>query len=176
MRQGLICHHTLGDRARDRSKDSASEGAAQGHTRQCRRRIGTRDRYVRGIHRLISPSWICTHHHRHANPALRLERFISTPVLKENSPVPTPRTRISLSKLQVLHHHLEAFRLVKTRTLFERLGLAYATTPMDKGLLSEEHPAFLGMYNSARSTPAALRGVVEDADLVVDFGGLVLED
>ena len=72
---------------------------------------------------------------------------------------------------------LKRFGLLKA---FERFlnasGLAYATTPMDKGLLSEEHPAFLGMYNGARSTPAALRGVVEDADLVVDFGGLVLED
>ena len=71
---------------------------------------------------------------------------------------------------------LKRFGLVKA---FERFlnasGLSYATTPMDKGLLSEEHPAFLGMYNGARSTPAALRGVVKTR-LVVDFGGLVLED
>jgi indolepyruvate decarboxylase len=32
------------------------------------------------------------------------------------------------------------------------------------------------MYNGARSTPAALRSVVEDADLLIDLGGLVLED
>jgi indolepyruvate decarboxylase len=55
-------------------------------------------------------------------------------------------------------------------------GLPYATTPMDKGLLSEDHPGFLGMYNGSRSSPGALESVVEQADLLLDVGGLVMED
>jgi len=72
---------------------------------------------------------------------------------------------------------LKRFGLVSAFEAFLKAsGLSYATTPMDKALLSEEHPAFLGMYNGGRSTPAALRNVVEDADLLIDLGGLVLED
>ncbi|MFM9101481.1 MAG: hypothetical protein ACKOPS_09150 [Cyanobium sp.] len=55
-------------------------------------------------------------------------------------------------------------------------GLPYATTPMDKALLPEDHPAFLGLYNGGRSAPAALQELVEQADLQVDVGGLVQED
>jgi indolepyruvate decarboxylase len=46
---------------------------------------------------------------------------------------------------------------------------------MDKGVLSEAHPQFVGMYSGAASSPA-VREAVEGADLVIDAGGVSFND
>ena len=55
-------------------------------------------------------------------------------------------------------------------------NIAYATPPMGKGVISESHPNYLGMYSGMTSTPKGLNTVVEGADLVIDIGGLIPED
>jgi len=64
----------------------------------------------------------------------------------------------------------------KLGTFLDKSKLPYATAPMDKGVVSEEHPNFLGMYNGDRSSPLAVRDRVQNADLILDLGGIVLED
>jgi indolepyruvate decarboxylase len=54
--------------------------------------------------------------------------------------------------------------------------LSFATTPMDKGVLSESHPGYLGIYSGMGSSPVDLKATVEGADLVLDLGGVVFED
>ncbi len=188
VRQGLICHHTLGDRTYDRFEAiSASASCVSARL--------TPDNAVVELERVIDKAL------EESRPAyltfpmdLALMPITGTPI--QGSPLGAIdqhasvveeldavldllETRIASASRPVVLPTitLKRFGLMKA---FERFlkasGLAYATTPMDKGLLSEEHPAFLGMYNGGRSTPAALRSVVEDADLVIDFGGLVLED
>ena len=188
VRQELICHHTLGDRNYDRFEAiSASASCVSARL--------TPDNVVVELERVIDKAL------EESRPAyltfpmdLALMPINGTPI--QGSPLGTIHqhasvkgelnavldlleTRIaSASKPVVLPTiTLKRFGLVKAFEQFLKAsGLAYATTPMDKGLLDEGHPAFLGMYNGARSTPAALRSVVEDADLVIDCGGLVLED
>jgi indolepyruvate decarboxylase len=46
---------------------------------------------------------------------------------------------------------------------------------MDKGVLSEAHPQFVGTYSGAASSPA-VREAVEGADLVIDAGGVSFND
>jgi indolepyruvate decarboxylase len=46
---------------------------------------------------------------------------------------------------------------------------------MDKGVLSEAHPQFVGTYSGAASS-AAVREAVEGADLVIDAGGVSFND
>ena len=46
---------------------------------------------------------------------------------------------------------------------------------MDKGVLSETHPQFAGMYMGAASSPEVLQAV-EGADLVIDAGGVSFND
>ena len=46
---------------------------------------------------------------------------------------------------------------------------------MDKGILNESHPQFVGMYSGAASSPEVLRAV-EGADLVIDAGGVCFHD
>ena len=46
---------------------------------------------------------------------------------------------------------------------------------MDKGVLSEAHPQFVGIYSGAASSPAVLEAV-EGADVVIDAGGVCFHD
>lgn len=54
--------------------------------------------------------------------------------------------------------------------------LPVAVTPTDKGAIDESLPQFLGLYAGESSQPAAVRDVVEQADLVLDIGGAVLAE
>jgi indolepyruvate decarboxylase len=54
-------------------------------------------------------------------------------------------------------------------------GIPFAATSMDKGVLPESHPLYAGQYAGEGSTGDARR-VVEQADLVLDLGGVIFSD
>lgn len=63
------------------------------------------------------------------------------------------------------------YRLQGRATGFlEASGLGFVTTPMSKGMISEAHPLFMGVYSGAMSHPGVL-AAVKAADLVIDIGG-----
>jgi len=188
VRQGLICHHTLGDRNYGRFE--AISGSAS-----CVSARLTPENAVIELERVIDKAL------EESKPAyltfpmdLALMPITGTPI--QGSPLGQIDQHDSVGReleavLDLLEARISAasnpvvlptitlkrFGLVPALERFLKAsGLAYATTPMDKSLLSEDHPAFLGMYNGHRSTPATLCKVVEEADLLLDLGGLVLED
>jgi indolepyruvate decarboxylase len=57
----------------------------------------------------------------------------------------------------------------------EALGCPFVTTLMEKCVIDEGHPQFAGMYAGAVSDPKT-RQIVEGADLVLDLGGVNLND
>jgi len=57
----------------------------------------------------------------------------------------------------------------------EALGCPFVTTLMEKCLIDEGHPQFAGMYVGAVSEPKT-RQIVEGADVVLDLGGVNLND
>src|SRR5438067_8171960 len=63
----------------------------------------------------------------------------------------------------------------RLRALVEALGCPFAAMAMDKGVLSEAHPQFVGTYAGGGSS-AAVREAVEGADLVIDAGGVSFND
>ncbi len=72
----------------------------------------------------------------------------------------------TLSRLRL---HEEARRLIET------LGCPFVTTAMEKCLIDESHPQFAGLYVGAVSAEKT-RQIVEDAELVIDLGGVSLND
>ena len=188
MRQGLICHHTLGDRNYDRFEAiSASASCVSARL--------TPENAVIELERVIDKAL------EESRPAyltfpmdLALMPIAGMPI--QGSPLGAMNQHASVApELEAVLDLLEAriasastpivlptitlkrFGLVNAFEKFlKATGLAYATTPMDKSLLSEDHPAFLGMYNGHRSTPPGLGNLVEQADLLIDFGGVVMED
>ena len=68
------------------------------------------------------------------------------------------------------------FKLQRSlQALIETLGCPFAAMAMDKGVLSEAHPQFVGTYSGAASSPA-VREAVEGADLIIDAGGVSFND
>src|SRR6266481_2565837 len=63
----------------------------------------------------------------------------------------------------------------EARQLIEALGCPFATTSMEKCLIDESHPQFAGLYAGALSADKT-RHIVEDAELVLDLGGISLND
>ena len=63
----------------------------------------------------------------------------------------------------------------EARELIEALGCPFATTAMEKGLIGEGHPQFAGVYAGAASDEET-REIVEEAEVVLDLGGVNLND
>jgi indolepyruvate decarboxylase len=57
----------------------------------------------------------------------------------------------------------------------EALGCPFATTAMEKSIINESHPQFAGPYIGAMSEEKTRR-IVEDCELVLDLGGVNLND
>jgi indolepyruvate decarboxylase len=63
----------------------------------------------------------------------------------------------------------------QAQKVIEALGCPFVTTLMEKCVIDESHPQFAGMYAGAVSAPKT-RQIVEGADLVLDLGGVNLND
>ena len=86
--------------------------------------------------------------------------------------------RISKAKSVVLFPAFTISRLglqKQAQKAVEALGCPFATTLMEKCVIDESHPQFAGMYAGAASDPKT-RQLVEGADLVLDLGGVNLND
>ena len=59
--------------------------------------------------------------------------------------------------------------------LVEASGLPYATTAMDKAVISEGHPQYLGGYAGKYSAPNVVEAV-EASDVVINAGGVLFTD
>lgn len=59
--------------------------------------------------------------------------------------------------------------------LIEASGLPFATTSMDKAVISEAHPQFLGGY-SGKYAASHVRGAIEGAEVVINAGGVLFSD
>ena len=118
--------------------------------------------------------------------------YAATPVTgPAPAPYPKPSSGPDLAKaVAALAERIEAARSVvvlpaytvsrfklqgSLLALIEALGCPFAAMAMDKGVLSEAHPQFAGIYSGAVSSPAVL-GAVEGADVVIDAGGVCFHD
>src|SRR6476646_1863569 len=63
----------------------------------------------------------------------------------------------------------------EARAAIEAIGCPFATTSMEKCIINESHPQFAGMYSGVL-TPKETREIVEGAELVLDIGGVSLND
>ena len=63
----------------------------------------------------------------------------------------------------------------EARAAIEAIGCPFATTSMEKSIIDESHPQFAGMYSGALST-GETRQIVENAELILDLGGVSLND
>ena len=64
----------------------------------------------------------------------------------------------------------------KAAELITKANLPVAVTSYDKGVIDESLPQYLGLYAAENSQPPAVRDAVEQADLILDIGGVLLTE
>src|SRR5947209_11041224 len=181
QRASQIVHHTLGDGEFQNFANISAQAA-------CVSAVITPDNCAHEMERLIATA------RAESRPAYILvaSDYAVTPVTgPAPAPYPKPASGPDLAKaVAAITERIEAARSLavlpaytvsrfklqnRLRALVEALGCPFATMAMDKGVLSEAHPQFVGIYSGAASSPAVL-AAVEGADLVIDAGGVCFHD
>ena len=177
QRARQVVHHTLGDGEFQNFANISAQAA-------CVSAVITPDNCAHEMERLIATA------RAESRPAYILVAadYAVTPVTgPAPAPYPKPASGPDLARaVAAIAERIEAARSLavlpaytvsrfklqdKLRALIEALGCPFAAMAMDKGVLSEAHPQFVGIYSGAASSPAVLEAV-EGADVVIDAGGV----
>jgi len=188
QRLGLITHHNLGDTNYDRYQ--AISGAAC-----CVSAVLTPDNCIEELERVIREAL------RQSMPAYivisevnGLMPVIGTPIsgvpladIKRQRSDPQELTAAVTAILAALAGAQHPVALAtawtsrygvrdKAAELITTANLPVAVTSYDKGVIDESLTQYLGLYAAENSQPPAVRDAVEQADLILDIGGVLLTE
>src|SRR5438270_3296877 len=174
-------HHTLGDGIFDKFIDISAQAA-------CSHAVINPDNCMIEMERVIAEA------RRNSQPAYIVvpSDYAQAPVTPTDMrPLTLKSNEKSLQKaVAAITERLKAAKSVvalpaftlsrlglqkEARQAIEALGCPFATTSMEKCIIDESHPQFAGMYSGALSTQET-REIVEGAELVLDIGGVSLND
>lgn len=177
-----VLHHTLGDGVFQNFINISAQAA-------CVHTVLTPDNCVHEMERVIStamanrqPAYIMVAQDMATRP-------VTSPLI---DPYPEPKSDIqelqnavatALSKIEDAKSGciLPAFTVsrfglqAELTALIEASGLPFATTAMDKAVITEAHPQFIGGYSGKFSAPNVVEAV-EGADVVINAGGVLYTD
>ncbi|MFY9137236.1 alpha-keto acid decarboxylase family protein [Zwartia sp.] len=188
QKQGLITHHTLGDGVFNQFQHLSAAACCVTANLTPDNVVSEMERVISEALRLSAPAYITVPMDLAKMP------IIGTPVkgqalaeikrVKSNPESLSAALSFAIEKINAAKNIVALpTNLVGNYGLRESLlaflgqtGISFATTPMDKGIVSEAHPQYLGIYSGVWSNPAGLNVAVEGADLVLDIGGVVFED
>jgi indolepyruvate decarboxylase len=181
QRVGKIAHHTLGDGVFGNFVD-LSAGAACCHAvinpENC---VVEMERVIAEARRSNQPAYIAVPSDYALSPVVSAD---VKPIVPRSNPEALQKAmtiiaaRISNAKSVVAFPAFTISRLglqKQAQKVIEALGCPFVTTLMEKCVIDESHPQFAGMYAGAVSAPKT-RQIVEGADLVLDLGGVNLND
>ena len=188
QRQGLITHHTLGDGVFNNFKAASEAACCVSANLTPDNVIEEMERVIREALRLSAPAYISVPMDLGKMPIIgkpvkgvplsQIKRTHSDPAALAAAidfvvgKMQASKNTIALPTQFVTNYGLTTALL----NFLNSSNLPFATTPMDKGVLSESHPGYLGIYSGMGSSPVDLKATVEGAELVLDIGGVVFED
>jgi indolepyruvate decarboxylase len=188
QRQGLVTHHTLGDGIYNNFQAISSAACCVSTNLTPDNVIDEMERVIREALHQSAPAYIIVPMDYALMPIngkpikgssiAGIKRSKSDPASLEAA-LTFVMGKINAAKSVVaLPSNLVAsYGLVNQLLEFlNQSNIAFATSPMAKGLISESHPNYLGIYCGLTSAPEGLNTAIEDADLVLDIGGLIPED
>lgn len=82
------------------------------------------------------------------------------------------RRPIAMPSFQIKRYHAQTALLA----FLKRTGLPFTLTAMDKGLIDETHPQYLGLFAGDASAPTSIGRTVASSDLVLCLGEVIEED
>jgi indolepyruvate decarboxylase len=181
QRVGKIAHHTLGDGVFGNFVN-LSAGAACCHAvinpDNC---IVEMERVIAEARRNNQPAYIAVPSDYALSPVVSADVKPIVPRSNDvalQKAIATIAERIKNAKSIVAFPAFTISRLglqKQAQRAIEALGCPFVTTLMEKCVIDESHPQFAGMYAGAVSEPKT-RQIVENADLVLDLGGVNLND
>jgi len=188
QKQGLIAHHTLGDGVYGNFVDMMASVSGVVSELTAENVVMEMERVILESLRRSTPAYILIPEDQACMPILdppKETRLLGKAFRPKSAPIELDavvkaildrlnraQTIVALPTYMVARYQLE-----ETLTSFlTHFGISYATTPMDKGILSEGTPGYLGLYNGDGSAPEAVKAAVEKAALVLDIGGVIHED
>ena len=184
----LITHHNLGDTRYDRYQDISSSACCVSARLTPDNAITELERVIAEALRQSMPAYIVISEVNGGMPV------IGTPVkgvplakIKRQRSDPTELAAAVdaiLAKLAVAKNPVATITTLAARygaadkavAFVSKANLPVACTTYDKGVVDESLPQYIGLYSGPMSHPAAVRGIVEDADLILDIGGVLLTE
>jgi indolepyruvate decarboxylase len=181
QRLGKIAHHTLGDGIFGNFVNISAQSACCHAVIDPDNCIIELERVVAEARRNNQPAYIVVPSDYALSPVTPAK--VEPLVFKSNEAsvkgamaAITERLRAAKSIVALLAFTISRLGLQKlAQNAIEALGCPFATTLMEKCILDEGHPQFLGMYAGATSAEET-RQVVEAAEVVLDLGGINLND
>lgn len=185
---GLITHHNLGDTRYDRFQAISETACCVSAVLTPDNCIDELERVIREALRQSMPAYLVISQVDGGMPV------IGTPVagvaldrIKRQRSDPTElaaAVAAITAKVAAAHSPIATITTLTARygvagkaaELVSRANLPVAITPNDKGVLDESLPQYIGLYAAQSSSPPAVREIVEQADLIIDIGGVMLTE
>ena len=188
QRQGLITHHTLGDGVYNNFRGLSEAACCVSAHLTPDNVVEEMERVIREALRMCAPAYICVPMDLAKMPVIgnpvkgvplaQITRAKSDPTALTTAiefilgKVQASKNIVTLPTQFAVNYGLKDALL----NFLNKSNLPFATTPMDKAVVSESHPNYLGIYSGMSSSPSNVKALVENADLVLDIGGVVFED
>ena len=176
-----IAHHTLGDGVFGNFVDLSAAAACCHAIINPENCVVEMERVIAEARRNNQPAYIAVPSDYALSPVMSTE---VKPIAPRSNEVALQKAmaiiaeRIKNAKSVVAFPAFTTLRLglqKQAQEAIEALGCPFVTMLMEKCIIDEGHPQFAGMYAGAVSDPKT-RQIVEGADLVLDLGGVNLND
>ena len=184
----LITHHNLGDTRYDRYHDISSSACCVSARLTPDNCIDELERVIREALRQSMPAYIVI------SEVNGLMPVIGKPV--KGQPLAKIKRQHSdagelaaaaeaiLTKIAAAKHPVATITTLTARygvadkavEFVSKANLPVAVTSYDKGVVDESLPQYIGLYSAGSSQPPAVREIVENADLILDIGGVMLTE
>ena len=188
QRAGLITHHTLGDGVYGNFFDISAACCGVSAKITPDNVITEMERVIHEAFRLSQPAYIqipedyavmqvqgipvkgkrLPHVFRGKSNPLEVKAAVRAIVAR----LKKAKRPIAMPSFQVKRYHAQPQLL----SLLKRTGLPFTLTSMDKGVVDESHPNYLGLYSGKDSSPAFAGKLALSADLILCLGEVLEED
>ena len=185
---GLITHHNLGDTRYDRYHEISASAACVSARLTPDNCVDELERVIREALRQSAPAYIVisqvhgqmpvTARPVRGTPLSKVTRQRSDPAeLAAAVAAIAPKIAAAQNPIATITALTARYGITdKAVKLVGKANIPLAITPYDKGVIDESLPQYVGLYSAASSQPAAVRDIVESADLILDIGGVFLTE
>ena len=184
----LITHHNLGDTGYDRYHDISSSACCVSARLTPDNCIDELERVIREALRQSMPAYIVISEVNGLMPVIG-KPVKGQPLAKIKRQHSDPgelaaAAEAILTKIAAAKHPVATITTLTARygvadkavEFVSKANLPVAVTSYDKGVVDESLPHYIGLYSAGSSQPPAVREIVENADLILDIGGVMLTE